>query len=759
MPIALGTCRGRGPSAVRFTERGLFDCIGSATRFSAIKPLVSLTLALTLALISRAQAKAVSAPTPALAPEISPERGFHCTPFQVTLKAPRPDANIRYTTNGSVPSLTNGMIYSTPIRITGTTTLRAATFQKGFPASAPVTHSYLFLRDVAQQDFQTAIRRGFPTAWGNATADYGLDPKVVGSNHKGGLGDGPSAARLTNALVSIPTLSLVTGLDNLFGRDGLYTQPEQHGREFERPVSAELIFPDGRKGFQIDAGLRIQGGFFRQHSVTPKHSFRLIFRKTYGPGKLRFPLFGNSPPNEFDTLTLRAGANDGWQWEHARGRALYIRDSFVRQTLIDMGGVAARGLFVQLYLNGLYWGLYEVAERPDAAFAAAHFGGKNSEWEALNDNIGSLENCETWHRMIALCLSGLAKPLSVPLTPSDRGRVRHSVRAGWVNTSSDVAERRARSDAPYLEGQEQRLIHGLASDEAYQRIQGKNPDGSPNPKYEPLLDAGSLIDYMIVNIYCGTGDWPARNFWVARRRVNGTGFKFFPWDAEMSLGLMSAVNVNIVDSNLDVAFPYAAARANAEFRLEFADRVHRHFFNGGALCVEPDLAKTNSTQPRRNIPAARFARLAQQVDHAIIAESTRWGDQHARTPYTRDEHWEPECRRVLEEWLTRRSEIVLKQLRAAGLYPTVDAPSFSQQGGAVRRGFRLRMRAPSGTIHFTVDGSDPRKSEAAAVYRSEVAISERTRVKARALNDNVWSALNEASFVIEDSERANPANR
>ncbi len=703
-----------------------------------------------------------------MALEISPERGFYGMPFQVTLTSPRPDATIRYTTNGSVPSLTNGMIYSAPIRITGTTTLRGAAFQKGSPPSAPVTHTYLFLGDVAQQDFPTAIRRGFPSAWGNATADYGLDPKVAGSNHTDGLGDGQSAARLTNALVSIPTLSLVTDLDNLFGRDGLYTQPEPHGREFERPVSAELIFPAGRKGFQIDAGLRIQGGFFRQHSVTPKHSFRLIFRKAYGHGKLRCALFGDSPPTEFDTLTLRAGANDGWQWEHARGKALYIRDLFVRQTLIDMGGVAARGLFVHLYLNGIYWGLYEMAERPDASFAAAHFGGKKSEWEALNDNIGSLENCETWRRMIDLCQSGLAKQWNASLTPAlprDGAREKKSRTLHHLSSGASTDDGTTFLPLPFKkgEGRGEGLIqsptYGLASDEAYQRIQGRNADGNPNPKYEPLLDVASLIDYMIVNIYCGTGDWPAKNFWVARRRVNGTGFKFFPWDAEMSLGLMSAVNVNVVGANLDVASPYAAARANAEFRLEFADRVHRHFFNGGALCVEPDASKADAVQPARNVPAARFVRLARQIDQAIIAESARWGDQHSRIPYTRDEHWEPECRRVLEEWLARRSEIVLKQLRVAGLYPTVDAPSFSQQGGAVPRGFRLKMAAPAGTIYFTIDGSDPRKSGTAAAYESEVAINASARVKARVLNGNVWSALNEASFVIASPEHANSTNR
>ena len=41
-------------------------------------------------------------------------------------------------------------------------------------------------------------------------------------------------------------------------------------------------------------------------------------------------------------------------------------------------------LFVHLYLNGVYWGQYQLMERPNAAFMASNFGGDPSDYDALN---------------------------------------------------------------------------------------------------------------------------------------------------------------------------------------------------------------------------------------------------------------------------------------------------------------------------------------------------------------------------------------
>ncbi len=90
--------------------------------------------------------------------------------------------------------------------------------------------------------------------------------------------------------------------------------------------------------------------------------------------------------------------------------------------------------------------------------------------------------------------------------------------------------------------------------------------------------------------------------------------------------------------------------------------------------------------------------------------------------------------------------------REKGYYPAIDAPAFSQEGGLVPTGFELTMSASDGTIYYTTDGSDPRLpgdgaiAPSATIYRSPLALTTTTQVKARALDRDVWSALHEATF-------------
>ena len=77
-------------------------------------------------------------------------------------------------------------------------------------------------------------------------------------------------------------------------------------------------------------------------------------------------------------------ADDSWQ---CRGgsrcveEAVYVRDQLVRELHEAMGQVAARGRWVVLYLNGAYWGLYNLTERIDDAFLSTHFG--YDDWELV----------------------------------------------------------------------------------------------------------------------------------------------------------------------------------------------------------------------------------------------------------------------------------------------------------------------------------------------------------------------------------------
>lgn len=573
-------------------------------------------------------------------------RGFYERPIEVAVSCATEGAIIRYTTDGSVPTTTSGSAYKGPIHVGRTTVLRAVGFREDWRPSRTATRSYLFLDDIIEQNRATALAKGFPGSW----TDYELDPRVVGQDGTDRYG-GKYARTITADLQTLPSLSIVMPIEDLFGPQGIYANPERRGDAWERATSVELMFPDQREGFQEDAGIRIQGGAFRRFDLTDKKSFRLVFRDEYGATTLRYPLFGSDASDSLDNIVLRGNSNDAWPWGGAN--ALYIRDAFAMETALDMGMVAPHNMFVHLYLNGLYWGLYNPVERPDAGFSAAYHGGDRDTWDAINQDSVPDGNYDAWNRMLAM------------------------------------------------------LNRGLAENIDYQRIQGNNPDGTRNPEYEDLLDMENMIDYMILNFYVGNVDWPHRNFWVGRDRDDGAGFQFYPWDTETALGLGSGVNNDRTGVNGAVARPYTAARANADFRMLFADRAYRHFFNGGAFFVNPNAPQWDPDFPENNRPAARFVEMADSVDRAMVAESARWGDQKNASPYTRDTHWERARDDLLNNYFPRRSAVVLDQFRNAGLYPRTEAPVFNHPSGPVAQGFKLMLSAPRGTIYFSRDGIDP----------------------------------------------------
>ncbi len=328
--------------------------------------------------------------------------GFYESAFKLSLSTATRGATIYFTTNGSTPSPTNGSVFSHPIRITTTTTLRALAVAPRMAASELTGRTCLFPADVLRQ-----TGGHLPDTWGKqddwtAPAHYTMAAELVNQ---------PAwDARLVAGLLSLPTISIVTDPGNLFDPDtGIYTHPMSNGVAWERPASVEMIDPAHGELFQINCGLRIQGGWGRRPEESPKHSFRLLFKKDYGRSKLQFPLFGTNGPVEFQTVILRAGNNNSWlHWNsEERRQADYLRDEWMRESMSAMGHPTARGRFVQLYLNGLYWGLYNLCERPDASFAAAREGGSRKDYDSMKAQKALSGNKIVWNTLMQLVNSGL----------------------------------------------------------------------------------------------------------------------------------------------------------------------------------------------------------------------------------------------------------------------------------------------------------------------------------------------------------------
>ena len=88
----------------------------------------------------------------------------------------------------------------------------------------------------------------------------------------------------------------------------------------------------------------------------------------------------------------------------------YIHDQWARDTLRDMGQPSAPGRFVHVYLNGLYWGLYNLLPRPDASFAAEVFGGKKADYDVLNGGRPIDGDRKEWERLMKLVEKGAKTP-------------------------------------------------------------------------------------------------------------------------------------------------------------------------------------------------------------------------------------------------------------------------------------------------------------------------------------------------------------
>ena len=219
---------------------------------------------------------------------------------------------------------------------------------------------------------------------------------------------------METALATLPVLSVILDPADLWDPErGLYTHPMESGEAWERPAAVELLprtgTPPGEtEGFRATCGLRIQGGWNRRPEESPKHSLRLVFRKRHGTASLRHPLFPGEP-TEFSSLILRGGNNNSWlHWSaEERRRADYLRDEWMRQTYAAMGHPSARGRFVHVLLNGLYWGIYDLCERPDAHFAASHLGGAAGDYDSRNaDKILSGDDA-AWHDLLRRVEAGV----------------------------------------------------------------------------------------------------------------------------------------------------------------------------------------------------------------------------------------------------------------------------------------------------------------------------------------------------------------
>ena len=550
---------------------------------------------------------------------LSQKHGFYDKPFELTItdidNIVSDGSKIRYTLDGSVPTAESA-IYDGPISINGTTVLRTAVVGSEGLLSNVTTATYLFPDDVLHQ---SDAPEGYPMEWGAystiegiAPADYGMDQEMAN--------DPVIASKIKEGLQSIPVLSIVTDKDNFFSHENdeekggiyIFTGPpvgDPTGNGWTRPVNAEL-FGCGHD-FSVTCGIRLHGGHGRLAEKNPKHSLRLVFKKEYGEKTLKYPLFGEEEPNKFDQLVLRCHFGNSWQhWmESNRQKAQYTRDIWARRIQRKMGWTSVNALYVHVFLNGMYWGLYNIAERVDDQYGKDHLGGKKEDIDVIkieeeggNHIEASEGDLEAWENM--------------------------------VETAANAYD-----------------------DAYYYRLQGKDADGNPDPSQEALLDIDNFIDYMLINQYAGNTDWDHHNWYAIRRKgEESQGFRFLCWDSEL---ILDNPHENVLTKNNGKESPTGIFN----HLLENKDFAKRYMARAKELLADDGMLGAKSTEEV-------WDSLYNNISTALYAEAARWGDYRRdvhpyQTPgmlYTVDETYMTERNRLHEQYFPYRSSTVLSMI-------------------------------------------------------------------------------------------------
>ena len=252
-------------------------------------------------------------------PQVSIDGGFYSTPLSVAITPASVNDIVYYTLDGSEPKETSTP-YTNPIQISSTKVLRTKAFSTGFLPSKTITNTYLI-------NFSTALT----------------------------------------------VVSLSTDPDNLFDEEfGIYAMGDSaeaafphfganFWQDWERPVHVELFETDGSKGFGIDMGAKIFGGWSRGNA---QKSFALFARGQYGESILNYKLFDELPFEEYESFVLRNGGND-WL-------STMFRDAF-QTSLVDGIDIDKQDYRpALLFINGEYWGIQNIREKVNEHFLAQH---------------------------------------------------------------------------------------------------------------------------------------------------------------------------------------------------------------------------------------------------------------------------------------------------------------------------------------------------------------------------------------------------
>lgn len=258
-----------------------------------------------------------------LAPQIAIEPGFRDAPFTVAINNPNgPNSTVYYTLDGSEPTVNSTPYNGNPVFIYFSCALKARAFADGVLPSPVAAATYFF----------------------------GVDHYT-------------------------PILSVVTDKDNLYGANGIF---DNWWTDWERAAWVDYFDENKELIFSQHAGIQVDGGWGGSRSH-PQRSFRVeLDHGVLGDGSIDYPIIPNRPERtKYSEIYLRNGSN---QWQ-----VLPYKDaSQVEAMSGETNGYYSAMRPVSVYINGAYFGLYELREKINTEFFEVYEGADPDSMDILS---------------------------------------------------------------------------------------------------------------------------------------------------------------------------------------------------------------------------------------------------------------------------------------------------------------------------------------------------------------------------------------
>ncbi len=269
----------------------------------------------------------------------------------VSISGAEADEEIRFTLDATIPTETSSL-YTSPIAISENTVIRAKIFKANHIPSRTESRTYI-----------------------------------------------------TNTDHALPIVTLVSDPVNFFdtqqgiyvyGPEGNYDPYElpfwgaNFWNDWERDVHFSFYEPNGDLGVALDAGVKIFGAWSRSND---QRSLSIFARGRYGFSDIEYPIFPQLDYDKFEAIVLRSSGND---WMRTN-----IKD-VIATSLMDGSGLETQAYRPSIvYLNGEYWGLYNIREKVNEHFLDDKINVTKSQINILERNGEIVEGTnQTYNELI-----------------------------------------------------------------------------------------------------------------------------------------------------------------------------------------------------------------------------------------------------------------------------------------------------------------------------------------------------------------------